>query len=1693
MQGVSVAGGAGYESKGGSKVGKRILPSAATAQESWAEVERVYQELKGQKPTATLTGEGLSGAQLLPGVYRVKGNAHLKKTMELMGSKFPGGVFIFQVEGDLTLDPSVAVALRQGIRARNVFWQVAGNVQVGAKSSLAGTVVAAGNISAGKEAQVEGKLLTKAGKVALSNTQVGELRTGTNTSDLEVKYEASSGPYRVGLVVTYTVTLKNLGPHDETNVVLNFETTSGIQLLSAVTSTGSLFDLLRREWVIDEFASGSTATMVVKGSILKPEFSSSIVTVTGNGRDPNILNNTAEGSICATPSQPGPITGLTSLCVNTTGNVYRIAPLLGTRKYTWTLPPGWTITSGEDTNVITVSTGAAEANGTISVRAVNACGEGPESVLDVSTVSFPPPMPSAITGPSDVCVGQRDIIFSIPAIASAVSYTWDLPLGWTIVKGHNSPTVTVNAGLWGGDVKVTAENGCGKSASAKIKVDLSPAAPQRPESISGPEQVCANSTGNTYQIAAVPFATSYTWVVPTGWAIERGQGSATVVVRSGTTPGQITVKAQNSCGISMATTLPVGISAAAPTVGTILGETALCSSTASHTYSLRGMEEATTFVWTVPADWQILSGHGSRTIEVRAGSGGEVKVVASNACGQAAPLVLNVSVNSGPPVMPGIVSGLSAPCSGQEGLVYSVVPVANTTGYTWTVPAGWTIVSGQGEPSIRVKAGAAAGEISVTASNGCGSTTARVLPVTPAQAAPVAPAAIAGETVPCIGARQTYSVPNPVAGVTYTWSLPTGWTMISEQGSSTMVVTASTASGQVTVTASNQCGMSAPTSLAVWPTGSVPALAGTIQGEGAVCASTQDLTYSIISSNAASTFNWQVPAGWNIVKGQGTPEIKVTAGSTGGNITVSAVNGCGQSDIRTLAVAVSASIPTTAGQIAGPATLCASAGEVTYRVPEAGGNSFTWSVPEGWAIVRGQGSNAVVVLVGATAGEIKVQARNACGTSAASVLAVRISTSAPAAVGPVSGEQAFCASPTSRTYSVAEVTGATAYTWHLPAGWEILTGHGTKAINVRPGATGGYVKVVASNDCGARADSTLVTVSQPLSTAPFSISGAKAACSSGEPITYTVPNVPGATHYTWSVPAGWQILEGQNGTTLRVKPGTGAGTVSLVATNACGTSASASLPVTISDNSPLVLGAITGQSVTCTTSRVTYQVPADASVNTYTWSVPAGWRIESGHGTHSITVLPGATAGLVSVIGVNGCGVTSSPSTLHVQVQAELPLRPNPIHVNAAALTPCTGQKGLVFKIDGVNGATSYEWSVPAGWKIESGQGGTTLTVTAGNQPGQISVVAKNGCGQSESRAVAVVPSVGAPVINGNIIGSAMVCANAGSVTFSINSTGATQFLWSVPAGWNLVSGQNSPTITVLPTTSGGTVTVVAQNSCGVSVVKSLTVASSEAGTLNPGVITGPTAYCASAEERTYTVSQVAGAVTYEWTVPAGWKIIRGQGTTRIVVSTQAGTGVVSVKGVNGCGSSANATLPVTVAPALGVPPVILDESSACVGNQFSVPTVAGVSYKWSLVSDTPGWTITAGQGSHRVMVQGPANAPNSSARIVVEANNGTCSTTSASVDITPKYLASELHLPNVFSPNNDRQNDTWTVRNLLEYPENDLVILNRWGSEVYRMKGYRNTWDGGGLADGTYYYVLKVRLCEGQEVTHKGYITIMR
>jgi uncharacterized protein YjdB len=148
-----------------------------------------------------------------------------------------------------------------------------------------------------------------------------------------------------------------------------------------------------------------------------------------------------------------------------------------------------------------------------------------------------------------------------------------------------------------------------------------------------------------------------------------------------------------------------------------------------------------------------------------------------------------------------------------------------------------------------------------------------------------------------------------------------------------------------------------------------------IIGETTVCANTTQ-TYSV--GIGAESYTWTVPNGWTITSGQDTNEITVTTGANSGNITVKANSDCGSSAERTLSVTANKT-PEKPSNITGNSTPVKGATGINYSITNIAGVTYTWSVPNGWTITSGQGSNQIAVIVGNNSGNITVTPSNDCG------------------------------------------------------------------------------------------------------------------------------------------------------------------------------------------------------------------------------------------------------------------------------------------------------------------------------------------------------------------------------------------------------------------------------------------------------------------------------------------------------------------------------------------------------------------------------------------------------------------------------------------------------------------------------------------------------------------------------------------
>ncbi|WP_187262144.1 ice-binding family protein [Pontibacter beigongshangensis] len=475
--------------------------------------------------------------------------------------------------------------------------------------------------------------------------------------------------------------------------------------------------------------------------------------------------------------------------------------------------------------------------------------------------------------------------------------------------------------------------------------------------ITGDASFCPGVTSLNYTVTEVVGGT-YAYEVTGGLSILSQTGNKVVVgPGAGLTGGTLTVRVTDQCGDTYTATQTIGLLSAVPTAPTVSGPAAICAN-GEATYTITGASADLTYAWAVTGGLQLVNSTGS-TVTVRAGStGGTLTVMASNSCLLTSPPATTTIAITTPLAAVGAIEGPAAICAGSEA-TYAVPALAGAE-YAWDYSGNWTVLGQEtvnGRQQIRVRFDAATtGSLTLTATNSCGEISATPVTVVVSAGAPAAPGAISAGGGACIGEQLTYSISPVSNAASYEWSVTgTDWAINGDNTGTSVTATAGSGAGVVSVRAINGCGESTFTTLNVTASESLGAV-GTVAGPASSCAGTTGLQYSIGAVARASSYNWSVPAGWVITAGQGTNSITVTTGTANGAVSVVVANACGAGEATQNVTAVP---PVTAANIADNSDIC---NGLSYSVsPVAGTTSYTWSVPNGFTILSGQGTASIRV------------------------------------------------------------------------------------------------------------------------------------------------------------------------------------------------------------------------------------------------------------------------------------------------------------------------------------------------------------------------------------------------------------------------------------------------------------------------------------------------------------------------------------------------------------------------------------------------------------------------------------------------------------------------------------------------------------------------------------------------------------
>jgi gliding motility-associated-like protein len=1388
----------------------------------------------------------------------------------------------------------------------------------------------------------------------------------------------------------------------------------------------------------------------------------------------NETSSVATLTVNAAPATPGTISGTTTQCPGLTGQAYSISAVTNATTYTWAVPTGWSITGGQGTTAITVTTGSAGQNGNISVTAGNTCGTSAARNLAVTVSPGAPAQPGSIVGTTTQCPGLTGQAYSISAVTNATTYTWAVPTGWSITGGQGTTAITVTTGSAGqnGNISVTAGNSCGISAARTLAVTVSPGAPAQPGTITGTSAQCPGLTGQAYSISVVTNATTYTWAVPTGWSITGGQGTTAVTVTTGSAGqnGNISVTAGNSCGTSTARTFAVTVSSypSAPTIGTITPPTCNLS---TGSVVLNGLPTSGTWIVNSTSGGIIKTGTGTSTT-ISGLNSGTYNFTVTNQAGCTSPASGNAVIPVQPPTPdPPTIGTITPPtCTLSTG---SVVLSGLPTSDSWTLRRYPGAVPTTGSGASTTISGLASNTYNYTVTNsyGCVSGLSENVEI---PAAPTVP------TAPLVGTI-THPTCEIATGSVILNGLPSGnWSLTRTPGGSeiagsgtTTLVTGLSAGSFYTFRVTNSDNCTSPESANVVinsqpPTPTAPVIGTITQPTCALAAG------SVALSGLPSTGNWFLTRSPGDVTTTGSGTTTLVTGLTTNKYTFTVRNasGCTSPSSADVVINTQPPSPTTPVQTIN-CSLGAGNAVVTVTSPTGAGLSYRLDAGDF------QTSN---VFSGVANGNHTITVMNAskCTT-----------TGAPFSVS------CGCANPP--TLTLNSTSGSTC---------------GTAAVTVSGNTFGGSATsvIITGNGSG-----TLLTSSTSVS--PFSFQYTPAAGDAGKIVTITVttnnplgvpcnaataeysltvnaipaaPSVGTRTHPTCTVTTGSVILNGlpSVGTwTLTRSPGSvvtnGTGTSTTITglvpetytftvTSAAGCTSASSANVVINDQPPTptppVIGTLTQP--TCATSTGSVQLTGLPASGSWTVTRLPDGATRTGSGT-SVTIT-GIPQGTYTFTVINSFSCVSAPSVQAViNEQPPIPSAPSVGTITPPTCALATGSVVLLgLPPTGTWTITRYPGTVTT---TGTGTSRTISDLPSGTY--NFTVTNEHTCLSVASANVVIPaqpPTPTAPIIG--TITQPTFSVPTGSVVLSGLPSSGTWSLTRFPGEITTSGTGTSRTITELP---AGVFTFTVTNSVGCTSPLSNQVIIS-----TPGIpvltITDPPAVCSpltvDLTDPAITDGSTPG-LTYTYWTDAG-------ATVAYPTPGTAGSGTYYIKGT-------------TVSGFFDIKPVVVTVDQRPVANAGPAQVLE---YRFETKLDaqlsgneTGVWTQITASGSFADTRDPKTTVTN----LIVGTNifrwtvtNGVCPAVFAQVIIT----VNDLTLPTLITPNMDGKNDYFVIRGIETLGKTEITIFDRRGLQVYKSSDYNNDWDGvdynnNPLPDDTYFYVLKA--ANGRSLS--GYIVIRR
>jgi gliding motility-associated-like protein len=448
---------------------------------------------------------------------------------------------------------------------------------------------------------------------------------------------------------------------------------------------------------------------------------------------------------------------------------------------------------------------------TTATLAVSAAGNYTVEITDAgctsnSAVSKVLSLPSTSVATTQACQGGSILISANTTGYNSPTYQWEVSTSsnggtWTNVStGGTSATYSATVS---GSYRVSVKDGISSVTSISCPVDVTILA--LPTFSVSPALTASICAGSTYNLTGASTATgvSYQWKI-SGTSIA---GANTITLTTGLA-GSYTLQITDGNGCQAESSPSVVTVNAYPAVS-VSASPALIACSGSAITLTANTSGSPTYQWQLlsGSTWGNVSSSGNSSTYSATATGSYRVVVTSNSCAtNSAATAVTIATVSTPTL------SLTQPtCILPSGSITINTPVGS--GYSYSKD-GINFQTG----TIFTGLSGATYTITARDGNGCLSTSTAPQTISAAPTpAPATPGPISGNIAPTVNVTTTYSI-TAVTGavVSYTWTLPNGWTGTSTSTSITVTPSSTSANGNITVRANGPSCSSALSTLTIF-------------------------------------------------------------------------------------------------------------------------------------------------------------------------------------------------------------------------------------------------------------------------------------------------------------------------------------------------------------------------------------------------------------------------------------------------------------------------------------------------------------------------------------------------------------------------------------------------------------------------------------------------------------------------------------------------------------------------------------------------------------------------------------------------------------------------------------------------------------------------------------------------------------